>query len=218
MVEPTHPGDTKPRRSASTLWLALGVVATGLILIFTLGTTRPDSPKPLPAPGPPSPPPAAAAPKPAVAAPVDRPTKSDEAQLDEWARDLAGPTKLPAVLLGAYGRAEMRMREEAPNCHLSWATLAGLGQVQAVGSGPLPVPQPIWNRWSARATNDAKRADMRNVADAAYTVARYLCSTGADLSTANGWWSTILGYTQSLPDTRDTLTAADTFATAAPAR
>lgn len=139
---------------------------------------------------------------------------SDEAELDAWARKLATPTKLAPAVLSAYGRAEMRMHGEAPGCHLSWATLAGLGQVQAVGAGPLPVPQQVWDRWSARATNDAKAADMRNANDAAYTVARYLCSTGADLATANGWWQTILGYTQSLPDTQDALAAADTFASA----
>lgn len=216
MVEPTPSGDITPRRSSSSLWLALGAVATGLVLIFTLGTTRPDAPA---SPDPsttsaPSPPPAAAAPRSAVAPPVDRPTLSDEAELDAWARELAAPTKLTPAVLSAYGRAEMRIRGEAPNCHLSWATLAGLGQVQAVGAGPLPVPQQIWDRWSSRATNDAKPAEMRNANDAAYTVARYLCSSGADLATANGWWQTILGYTQSLPDTQDTLAAADTFASA----
>lgn len=216
MVEPTPSGDITPRRSSSSLWLALGVVATGLVLIFTLGTTRPDAPA-SPAPAAtsvPTPPPTAAAPRAAVAPPVDRPKVSDEAELDAWARKLAVPTKLAPAVLSAYGRAEMRMHGEAPNCHLSWATLAGLGQVQAVGSGPLPVPQQIWDRWSSRATNDAKPADQRNANDAAYTVARYLCSTGADLATAAGWWQTILGYTQSLPDTHDTLAAADTFASA----
>ncbi|UIJ59038.1 hypothetical protein LWP59_34035 [Amycolatopsis acidiphila] len=216
MVEPTPSGDIAPRRSSSSLWLALGVVATGLVLMFTIGTTRPDTSAP-PAPStapPPSPPPAAAAPRLAVAPPVDRPKLSDEAELDAWARKLAVPTKLAPGVLSAYGRAEMRMHGEAPNCHLSWATLAGLGQVQAVGSGPLPVPQQIWDRWSSRAVNDAKPADLRNPADAAYTLARYLCSTGADLATATGWWQTILGYTRSLPDTQDTLAAADTFAAA----
>ena len=96
------------------------------------------------------------------------------------------------------------------------APLAGLGQVQAVGSGPLPVPQAVWDRWSARATNDGKRPDQRNVADAAYAVARALCAAGADLSAANGWWTTVLGYTQSPQDTQDVLAAANTFAAAKP--
>lgn len=210
MVEPTPSGDTAQRRSWTSLWLSLGVVATGLVLIFTLGTTKPT----VPAPPALSPPPGAAAPRPAVAAPIDRPKLSDEAQLDAWARTLAGQTKLVPAVVSAYGRAEMLMRGQSPDCHLSWATLAGLGQVQAAGEGPLPVPKPIWDRWSTRAVNDGRQADPRNVADAAYTAARYLCSTGADLATANGWWQMILGYTQSMRDAEDTLADADTFAAA----
>ncbi|GAA5154518.1 hypothetical protein GCM10023214_09030 [Amycolatopsis dongchuanensis] len=200
------------------MWLAIGLVATGLVLIFTLGTTRPVTSEEAPTPPPAAPAPSVspAAPRPAAAPPADRPTRSDEAELDTWARQLAGPTKLPAALLSAYGRAEMRMRGEAPACHLSWATLAGLGQVQAVGSGPLPVPQPVWDRWNARATHDGKKPDQRNVADAAYTVARALCSGGGDLTTANGWWQAVLGYTQSPQDTQDVLNAANTFAAAKP--
>lgn len=214
MVDPTPTG-IAPRRSPQSLLLVLGVVATGLILLFTVGTTKPgggDAATPAAAP----PPLVTAAPKPAVAAPVDRPKESDEAELQAWTRRLAGPTKLAPVVLSAYGRAEMRLRGETPNCHLSWATLAGIGQVQAVGSGPLPVPLQIWDRWAARATNDGKGPDMTSDADAAYTVARYLCSSGADLATATGWAGAVMGLTQSEQDTTDMLAAANTFAAAKP--
>jgi membrane-bound lytic murein transglycosylase B len=202
-----------------SLLLAVGVVATGLVLIFTVGVDKPGTPaapqatataEPLP------PPPDVAAPRSAVAAPQDRPRASDLAELDTWARRLAPSTKLAPNVLAAYGRAEMWLRGEAPDCHLSWATLAGIGQVQAAGAGPLPVPAPIWARWSARATRDGKPADLRSVDDAAYTMARYLCSSGADLATATGWWHAVLSYTQSPQDTQDTLAATNTFAAAQP--
>jgi membrane-bound lytic murein transglycosylase B len=88
--------------------------------------------------------------------------------------------------------------------------------VQAVGSGPLPVPDQLWQHWSARASSDGKPPDPRDVDDAALTAARALCSGGADLTTDQGWWTAVLGYTQSATDTRDALTAATTYATATP--
>jgi len=201
----------------------MGVVATGLVLLLTVGVRKPEQPA---EPGPSvratattiaGPSPGASAPKDAEAAPVDRPDASDLAQLDAWARRLAKSAKLPDNVLAAYGRAEMWLRDTAPGCHLSWATLAGIGQVQAVGAGPLPVPDQTWQQWSARATQDGKPTNPRNVDDAALTAARALCGGGADLATAQGWWTAVLGYTSSAADTGDILTAADAFATAAPA-
>lgn len=196
-------------------------MATGFVLLLTIGVTKPEEPsrtQTVPAATTQAlvPPPAAAAPKPAAAAPEDRPHASDLARLDSWARGLAGPTRLAANVIAAYGRAEMWMRTQWPGCHLSWATLAGIGQVQAAGSGPLPVPDPIWQHWSARASGDGKPADPRNAHDAALTVARALCSGGEDLATGTGWWNAVLGYTQSASDAQDVFTAADTYATAVP--
>ncbi|KAA9157084.1 lytic transglycosylase domain-containing protein [Amycolatopsis acidicola] len=220
MDESTQPGDVAAsRRSPSSLLLALGVVATGLILIFTVGTTRPETPA-TPTPAAPAttqplaPPPGATAPHAAVAAPADRPRASDIAELDTWAKNLAPATKLARPVLVAYGRAEMWLRDEAPGCHLSWATLAGIGQAEAAGAGPLPVRQDIWQHYGARAVADGKPADTTSPDDAAYTMGRYLCSSGADLATADGWWPTILNYTQSVPDAREIFDDADRFATA----
>jgi membrane-bound lytic murein transglycosylase B len=44
---------------------------------------------------------------------------------------LAGPAEVPVRALMAYGNAELRLREEKPGCHLSWATLAGIGRVES---------------------------------------------------------------------------------------
>ncbi|HVV11022.1 hypothetical protein [Amycolatopsis sp.] len=221
MDDSTQSGDIaappSPHRSSSLL-LALGVVATGLILIFTIGTGRPEDAPAAPAPVAPAtveslvPPPGATAPRTAVAAPPDRPRASDLAELDTWAKNLAPATKLARPVLVAYGRAEMWLRGEVPGCHLSWATLAGIGQSEAAGAGPLPVRQDIWQRWSARAVADGKPADPRSPDDAAYTMARYLCSSGADLSTVNGWWLTVLNYTQSAPDAQEIFNDTNKFA------
>lgn len=204
------------RQLPRSLLLALGVVSTGLILLLTVGVTKPGQPA-----GPTvtttALPPPAVAPKPATAAPVDHPDSSDVAELDEWARRLAKPTGLPRVLLAAYGRAEMWMRTERPGCHLSWSTLAAIGQVQAVGSGPLPVPEPLWRSFAGRASSDGKPPDPRDPDDAAFTAARALCAGGQDLLTGQGWSTAVLGYTQSTADAQDVLAAAATYATVAPA-
>ncbi|GLY64361.1 murein transglycosylase [Amycolatopsis taiwanensis] len=206
------------RRIPNRLLLGAGVVVTGLVLLLTIGVGGRERPEQSGQPQPvesaqSNPVPAGPAPSAAVAAPPDRPHASDFAALDSWARGLAKTTHLASNVLMAYGRAEMWLRDEAPGCHLSWATLAGIGQVQAVGSGPLPVPDAIWQQWSVRATNDGKRPDPRNADDAALTAARALCAGGADLSTGPGWWAAVLGYTQSPADTRDILAAANNFAT-----
>jgi membrane-bound lytic murein transglycosylase B len=48
-----------------------------------------------------------------------------------WADRMAGPTGIPARALVAYGNAELVVRSASPACHLSWATLAGIGRVES---------------------------------------------------------------------------------------
>ena len=116
--------------------MALGLVLTGVILVVTVGVRHPDPPPAPPVPPPaqvnpeqPKPQPGAAAPQAGLAAPVDRPQVSDQVELDAWASRVADKTHLSARVLAAYGRAEMWMRRQKPECHLSWATLAGIGWV-----------------------------------------------------------------------------------------
>ena len=194
------------------------MVGTGLVLILTIGVARPGevaAPQPEPV-GSAEPAQAPTAPLPARRAPEDRPRLSDMAELTAWSNEVGAATNLPARLLMGYGRAEMWMRGERPGCHLSWATLAGIGVAEAVREGPLPVPDDVWQEWSARAATDGGRPDRADVDDAALTVARSLCSTGADLSTARGWWSTIGGAPSLASKAGSIITAANDFAAAAP--
>jgi membrane-bound lytic murein transglycosylase B len=214
----------RKRRVPTGGLLAAGVVATGLVLLLTIGVRKPEqlaeAPRSQPAATetarPPGPPPGAVAPVGAVAAPQDRPRASDLAELDSWSRRLAKPAGLASNVISAYGRAEMWLRDDSPACHLSWVTLAGIGQVQAAGAGPLPVPDGVWQHWAARASSDGKPPDPRDVEDAALTAARALCSGGQDLNTIQGWWAAVLAYTQSAADTRDALAAATGYAAAKP--
>ncbi|WP_370542072.1 murein transglycosylase [Amycolatopsis sp. FDAARGOS 1241] len=141
-----------PRRYVSRIALSLGLVLTGIVLVVTIGVRNPD-----PAPAVPAAPAAtsfsvqpqrpqagAQAPRAGLAAPPDRPTESDQAELDAWATRVAGKTALSARVLAAYGRAEMWMRRQKPACHLSWSTLAGIGHQSspslAVGASGVVTP------------------------------------------------------------------------------
>jgi membrane-bound lytic murein transglycosylase B len=143
VVDPTRPvvesPEQPPRRFVGRVAFAGALVATGLVLILTIGVHPEDQvtpaaqPVPKPAavvPGP-RPQPGVAAPCQAIAAPVDRPKVSDQPELDAWAQKVSATTKVPARLLAGYGRAEMWMRSQKPGCHLSWTTLAGIGTVEA---------------------------------------------------------------------------------------
>ncbi|MFD6795601.1 MULTISPECIES: murein transglycosylase [Prauserella salsuginis group] len=128
-----------PGPALSRIALTLGLVATGLILVFTVGMNRggePNAEGAAPPSQPESRPEARSNPQPTVpakatAAPVDRPSESDEDELDTWSRQIARATGIPARAAAAYGRAEMWLRGDRPGCHLSWSTLAAIGQVES---------------------------------------------------------------------------------------
>jgi membrane-bound lytic murein transglycosylase B len=130
-------GGGPPRRYLGRAALAVALVVTGLVLVLTIGVRNPVAPaaappvQPAPAIPGQRPQPGAEAPRAGLAAPVDRPAVSDQAELDAWAARVAGKTHVPPRVLAAYGRAEMWMQRQKPTCHLSWATLAGIGRVAA---------------------------------------------------------------------------------------
>jgi membrane-bound lytic murein transglycosylase B len=130
------PSGGPPRRYLGRAALAVGLVLTGVVLVFTIGVRNPKEPA-APPPVQPAlaipeqrPQPGAESPRAGLAAPVDRPQVSDQAELDAWAARVADKTHIPARVVSAYGRAEMWMQRQKPTCHLSWATLAGIGRVE----------------------------------------------------------------------------------------
>ncbi len=81
---------------------------------------------------------------------------------------------------------------------------------RAVGS--MQFLPTTWSRWSIRANNDGTPADPQNVDDSALTAARYLCASGGDLGTGQGWWKAVLTYNQSTKYGRDVFSGADAYA------
>ncbi|MGW4400853.1 lytic transglycosylase domain-containing protein [Amycolatopsis nivea] len=51
--------------------------------------------------------------------------------LQAWADKVAPATGIPARAVRAYGNAELAMREVDRGCHISWATLAGIGRIES---------------------------------------------------------------------------------------
>ncbi|MGH3437065.1 MAG: NlpC/P60 family protein [Sciscionella sp.] len=49
--------------------------------------------------------------------------------LSQWAAPIAAKTGIPARALAGYAKAEVWLRRDEPECHLSWVTLAGIGSV-----------------------------------------------------------------------------------------
>ncbi|WP_228770037.1 lytic transglycosylase domain-containing protein [Actinokineospora alba] len=69
-----------------------------------------------------------------------------------------------------------------------------------------------WGKWAKRANGDGAPPDPQNVDDAALTAARYLCASGGDLATGEGWWKAVFTYNKSLQYGRDVYSGADAYA------
>jgi membrane-bound lytic murein transglycosylase B len=61
-------------------------------------------------------------------------TANQPTSLTDWANRISGATGIPEPALWAYGNAELAVRTTSPGCHLTWATLAGIGRVES-GNG-----------------------------------------------------------------------------------
>ncbi|MFE6610266.1 murein transglycosylase [Amycolatopsis sp. NPDC057786] len=206
------------------LAFAGGLVLTGVVLIMTVGVNRPGGEEPPPPVQPQpalavpdqKPQPGVATPRAGLAAPPDRPTVSDAAELETWANRVAAKTRLSVTELSAYGRAEMWLRRQKPGCHLSWATLAGISHVETAQGrpGPITLRADVWAKHSARARSDGKHPDPKDLDDAAFATARYLCAAGDDVATPDGWWKSMRVFNPSVPYVQEVFSAADTYADA----
>jgi membrane-bound lytic murein transglycosylase B len=67
----------------------------------------------------------------APAQPQPQAGAAGEDPLRTWAARTAGPIDVPARALMAYGNAELALRASEPTCHLTWATLAGIGRIES---------------------------------------------------------------------------------------
>lgn len=105
-------------------WLRVAVVigATALLLAsscsWQLGTPIPEGV-----------PPPAGDPVPAVSTQLTRGRPAD--QLYDWAAARSAKLQIPVTALEAYAYAARVAEVENPKCHLSWTTLAGIGQIES---------------------------------------------------------------------------------------
>jgi membrane-bound lytic murein transglycosylase B len=70
-----------------------------------------------------------------------------------------------------------------------------------------------WQRWASDGDGDG-RSDVQDIDDAAYATARYLCASGADLTTGRGWQRAILSYNHSDAYATSVLNSANRYAAA----
>jgi membrane-bound lytic murein transglycosylase B len=82
--------------------------------------------------------------------------------------------------------------------------------------GPMQFIPSTWEQWQSDG-NDDGIADPSNIFDAAYAAGRYLCASGADLRTGEGWTRAIFSYNHSDDYVRSVLAYANAYA-AVPAR
>ncbi|WP_427383534.1 lytic transglycosylase domain-containing protein [Janibacter sp. G56] len=76
--------------------------------------------------------------------------------------------------------------------------------------GPMQFIPSTWTRWGSDGNGDGV-ADPTNINDAAWTAARYLCASGADLSTT-AWGDAILTYNEDADYVRAVHAHASTYA------
>ena len=77
--------------------------------------------------------------------------------------------------------------------------------------GPMQFIASTWRDWAADGDGDGV-ADVDDVDDAAYAAARYLCASGADLTTPAGWTRAVHSYNHSDEYVQAVLGAANTYA------
>ncbi|SFA58761.1 Transglycosylase SLT domain-containing protein [Rhodococcoides kroppenstedtii] len=76
--------------------------------------------------------------------------------------------------------------------------------------GPMQFIPETWRKWGVDANGDG-RADPDTLDDAALSAGRYLCASGGDLTTPEGWQRALLAYNRSGAYARDVRDAAAAY-------
>lgn len=76
--------------------------------------------------------------------------------------------------------------------------------------GPMQFIPSTWRKWGSDG-NDDGTADPNNVVDAAYSAGRYLCASGRDLRTGEGWTQAIFSYNHSEDYVRNVVARANSY-------
>ena len=116
--------------------------------------------------------------------------------LQQWADGLAGPLGIPASALIGYANGELALRSEQPSCHLSWVTLAGVGEAASDhgrgGASLLGLSAAQWKKYGSAIPGIAKPSQGDPNA-ASVAAGRALCA-GGDLGSGPGWWKGVAAY------------------------
>lgn len=124
--------------------------------------------------------------------------------------------------LRADGRTETLILGPALDGRPGFAAIPATPQTTALhgdplwdrAMGPMQFIPSTWARWASDGDGDGV-TDPHDIDDAAYAAARYLCASGGDLSTTQGWRPAILSYNRSQQYALDVLARANQYATAA---
>jgi hypothetical protein len=63
--------------------------------------------------------------------PLPTPPARPADALSGWAEKVAAVIAVPEVAIQAYGYAQLTLQRSDPGCHLTWTTLAGIGEVES---------------------------------------------------------------------------------------
>lgn len=113
-------------------------------------------------------------------------------------RPILGP-----ALDGTAGTAAIPADKESVDRHGDQSWDHAVGPLQFIGS--------TWRQWGSDGDGD-QMTDPHDIDDAAYTAGRYLCASGADLTTGAGWTRAVFSYNHSDAYVRSVLARANRYA------
>ncbi|WP_243789988.1 lytic transglycosylase domain-containing protein [Saccharopolyspora gloriosae] len=83
--------------------------------------------------------------------------------------------------------------------------------------GPMQFIPSTWRKWATDGNGDGL-GDPQNLDDAAMAAGRYLCSSGRDLTTGDGWWGAVMSYNNSVEYGQKVYAIAESYSRAASRR